>query len=125
MKTIYLQRNNSTEVPLYAGKLYSNFIRVAISCKVEVESTNTKVSLYRLLWHPDKTGLLDNSTDLTTAYIATVNRCLTILEDKADVYKKYVSNKDYEDLITTVKCLIRATSLISDYNVYSIKVYNS
>mgnify|MGYP007027819238 CR=1 FL=1 len=123
MKTITLQRKNSTEAPLYTGKLYSNFIRVAISCKVEVE--NTKVSLYRLLWHPDKTDLLGNGTDLTTAYIATVNKCLTALEDKADVYRKYVSNKDYEDLITTVKCLIRATSLISDYNVYSIKVYNS
>lgn len=123
MKTITLQRNNSTEAPLYVGKLYSNFIRVAISCKVEIE--NTKVSLYRLLWHPDKTGLLDNGTDLTTAYITVVNKCLTVLEDKADVYKKYISSKDYDDLIATIKCLIRATSLIPNYNVYSIKIYNS
>lgn len=123
MKTITIKRKNSTETPLYIGKLYSNFIRVAISCEVEAE--NTKVSLYRLLWHPDKTGLLGNGTDLTTAYITTVNKCLTVLEDKADVYKKYISDKDYDDLITTVKCLIRATSLIPNYSVYSIKVYNS
>lgn len=123
MKTITLQRKNSTEAPLYIGKLYSNFIRVAISCEVEAE--NTKVSLYRLLWHPDKTSLLGNGTDLTTAYIATVNKCLTVLEGKVDVYKKYISDKDYDDLITTVKCFIRATSLISNYSVYSIKVYNS
>lgn len=125
MKTITLQRKNSTEAPLYVDKLYSNFIRVAISCEVDIENTNTKVSLYRLLWHPNKTDLLGNGTDLTTAYITTVNKCLTVLEDKADVYKKYISDKDYDDLITTVKCLIRATSLISNYNVYSIKVYNS
>ena len=123
MKTIILQRKNSTEAPLYVGKLYSNFIRVAISCEVEVE--NTKVSLFRLLWHPDKTDLLGNGTDLTTAYIAAVNKCLTVLEDKSDVYKKYISDKDYDDLIITVKCFIRATSLVYNYNVYTIKVYNS
>lgn len=105
------------------NNITSNLRKMSEQC---VYSNNgIEYSLYRMLWHPEETGLLDDGNVLTKEYVAILLNLLNELQLHKDKYEMYNPDNgwgSYDILYNFVDSLM--TSLISinnnDYKNYTV-----
>lgn len=100
-----------------------NLNKMAMQC---VYSHNgIQYSLYRMLWRPEETGLLDDGNKLTRAYITILFNLLNELQlhkEKYAIYNPTNGWGSYKELLDFTDSLVGALSKIApdDYKNYTV-----
>ena len=105
------------------SNITSNLRKMSEQCTYN--NNGIEYSLYRMLWHPEETGLLDDGNVLTKEYVAILLNLLNELQlhkDKYEMYNPANGWGSYDTLYNFVDSLM--TSLISinnnDYKNYTV-----
>lgn len=87
-----------------------------------------KYSLYRMLWHPEETGLLDDGNVLTKEYVTILLNLLNKLQLHKDKYEMYNPDNgwgSYDTLYNFVDSLMASLISINNNNYKNYTVVAS
>lgn len=105
------------------GNITHNLVTMAMQCVCECPY---RVTLYKILWLPQESGLLGKKGVLTPSYIKALSVCLNALKEHKDFYEKYNPKNgwgNYENLVSFIESFIKATSNIPQdkYSEYTVE----